>query len=71
MDINLGKGLSGVETTEKIKNLKEYKNTPIVALTAFAMAGEKEEFLNFGLTHYLSKPFMKKDLVNLLKEIID
>jgi CheY-like chemotaxis protein len=71
MDINLGKGLSGIETTGQIKNLKQYKNIPIVALTAFAMAGEKEEFLKSGLTHYLSKPFMKKDLVSLLKEILD
>ena len=71
MDINLGKGLSGIETTQKIKKIKPYQNTPIVALTAFAMAGEKEEFLRAGCTHYLSKPFMKKDLVNLLKDILD
>ncbi|HRN27298.1 MAG: PAS domain S-box protein [Ignavibacteriaceae bacterium] len=70
MDINLGKGLSGIETTQKIKKLAAYKNTPIVALTAFAMSGEKEEFLRKGCTHYLSKPFMKKDLLNLLKTIL-
>jgi CheY-like chemotaxis protein len=71
MDINLGKGLSGIETTQKIKKIKSYHNTPIVALTAFAMAGEKEEFLKAGCTHYLSKPFMKKDLINLLKDILN
>lgn len=71
MDINLGTGLSGLDITEKIKELEPYKNTPIVALTAFAMAGENEELLKSGLTHYLLKPFMKKDLVNLLKEISD
>lgn len=70
MDINLGKGLSGIETTQKIKKLNAYKNVPIVALTAFAMSGEKEEFLRMGCTHYLSKPFMKKDLLDLLKSII-
>ncbi len=70
MDINLGKGLSGIETTQKIKKLTAYKNTPIVALTAFAMSGEKEEFLRKGCTHYLSKPFMKKDLLKLLRTII-
>lgn len=70
MDINLGKGLSGLETTQRIKKLKNYKDTPIVALTAFAMTGEKEEFLSFGCTHYLSKPFMKNDLMNLLKSIL-
>ena len=69
MDINLGKGLSGIETTQRIKKLKNYKNTPIVALTAFAMAGEKEEFIKLGCTHYLSKPFLKKDLLDLFKGI--
>ncbi len=70
MDINLGKGLSGIEAIQKIKKLRAYKNTPIVAVTAFAMTGEKEEFLRKGCTHYLSKPFMKKDLLKLIKSIL-
>jgi PAS domain S-box-containing protein len=70
MDINLGKGLSGIETTQRIKKIDKYKNTPIVALTAFAMMGEREEFLSLGCTHYLSKPFMKKDLLDLIKTIL-
>jgi len=70
MDINLGKGLSGIETTQRIKKISNYKSTPIVALTAFALSGEKEEFLKMGCTHYLSKPFMKKDLLKLLKTIL-
>ena len=70
MDINLGKGLSGIETTQRIKKIDSYKNTPIIALTAFAMAGEKEEFLKAGCTHYISKPFTKKVLTNVLKELL-
>ena len=70
MDINLGNGLSGIETTIKIKKISAYKNTPIVALTAFAMVGEKDEFLRSGCTHYLSKPFMKKDLIELVSNIL-
>lgn len=70
MDINLGKGLSGIETTQRIKKFSKYKSTPIVALTAFALTGEKEEFLSIGCTHYLSKPFMKKDLLELVKSIL-
>ena len=70
MDINLGRGLSGIDTTKQIRKIAGYENTPIVALTAFAMAGEKEEFLRNGCSHYLSKPFQKKDIVELLKEIL-
>ena len=70
MDINLGEGMSGIETTQKIKSISAYKNTPIVAFTAFAMEGEREEFLRSGCTHYLSKPFMKKDLIDLVNNIL-
>jgi PAS domain S-box-containing protein len=70
MDINLGKGLSGIETTQRIRKISKYKETPIVAITAFAMAGEKEEILRSGCTHYLAKPFLKKGLVNLLESIL-
>ena len=70
MDINLGKGLSGIETTQRIRKITKYKETPIVAITAFAMAGEKEEILRSGCTHYLAKPFLKKGLVNLLESIL-
>ncbi|MDT3697646.1 MAG: PAS domain S-box protein [Ignavibacterium sp.] len=70
LDINLGIGLSGIEVAQKIKSIKGYEKIPIVALTAFALPGEKEEFLNAGCTHYLSKPFSRNDLVELLKDLV-
>lgn len=70
MDINLGSGLSGMEVAQKLRRIQGYQKTPIVALTAFALPGEKDEFLNAGCTHYLSKPFSKTDLINLLKELL-
>jgi len=70
LDINLGRGLSGLEVAQQIRLLNEYNKTPIVAVTAFAMIGDKEEFIKAGCTHYLSKPFKKHDLVGLIEEII-
>lgn len=70
MDINLGRGLSGLDTAKLIRRIKGYEQIPIIALTAFAMAGEKEEFLRNGCSHYLSKPFQKKELVGLIQELI-
>lgn len=70
MDINLGKSLSGLDVTQKIRSHSGYENTPIVALTAFAMIGDKEEFIKAGCTHYLSKPFKKNELLGLIDEII-
>ena len=70
MDINLGIGDDGLVTTEKIRKLDGYKNVPIVAVTAFAMAGDKEEFLRRGCSHYIAKPFTKNELILLMQNIL-
>ncbi|MCW8813277.1 MAG: PAS domain S-box protein, partial [Chlorobium sp.] len=69
MDINLGKGMSGTETTKEIRKIEKYKNIPIVAITGFAMRGDREEFLKAGCTHYLSKPFSRAKIIKLIKQI--
>ena len=71
MDINLGRGMNGLELTRQIKNEKRYEKTPIIALTAYAMAGDKENFLAAGCTHYISKPFDKVSLIELINSIIN
>jgi CheY-like chemotaxis protein len=70
MDINLGLGISGLDAAREIRNINGYARVPIVALTAFAMRGDREEFLKAGCTHYLSKPFTKEKIVELLKKIL-
>lgn len=70
MDINLGKGIDGIETARKIHKLPGYENTPVIALTAFAMKGDKEEFLNSGMKDYVSKPFKSNELINIIEEVI-
>ena len=71
MDINLRSGMSGIEATKEIRKLSAYENTPIVAVTAYAMGFEKIEFFNQGCSHYLSKPFTKKQLLDLLSDIVE
>lgn len=71
MDINLGKELNGAELTRLLKSSKKYEHTPIIALTAYAMAGDKENFISAGCTHYVSKPFDKTTLIDLIKNIIE
>lgn len=69
MDINLGAGMNGIAATNQIRKIDGYKNVPIVALTGFAMRGDREEFIKAGCTHYLSKPFSKHNIINLVKNI--
>ncbi len=71
LDINLGRGTSGIDVVHEIKRLPQYEAIPIIAITAFAMVGDREEFLEHGCTHYISKPFSKEALINLVKEVFN
>ncbi|MGI9392772.1 MAG: response regulator [Parvibaculales bacterium] len=55
MDIRLPK-LSGYSAIEEIKKIKQLQNTPIVAVTAFAMSGDEARIRKLGVDAYLSKP---------------
>lgn len=70
MDINLTRGFSGVDTTKKIRQIAGYKNIPIAAVTAYAMVGDKEEFLAAGCSHYISKPFTKKIFMDFIAKMM-
>ena len=70
MDINLSKGIDGIETLRKIRKLPGYEKTPAVALTAYVLPGDMEEFLAGGCTHYLDKPFTRNQLLTLISDII-
>ena len=68
MDINLRKGPDGIEAMQSIREISEYKNTQIIAVTAYAMNNDKEEFLEKGFDNYLAKPFRKAQLMEILKK---
>ncbi len=69
MDINLKGIINGINATKEIRRIPQYKNTPIIACTAYAMIGDKEEFLNAGCSYYIAKPFNKKEIITLLTDI--
>lgn len=59
--------MNGFEATQKIRQLDEYKNTPIIALTAFAMKGDKEKCLEAGATDYIPKPIDSQEFIQKVK----
>ncbi|MCE1187783.1 MAG: PAS domain S-box protein [Ignavibacteria bacterium] len=70
LDVNLGKGKTGIDFIKEIRRLPQYTSVPIVAITAYAMQGDRKKLLSSGYTHYLSKPFFKDDILNLFRDIL-
>ncbi len=70
MDIRLKSGIDGVKTFKQIKEIEGYKKIPILAITAYAMRGDKEYFLEEGFEGYLAKPFLKENLVELITSVL-
>ncbi len=59
--------MNGFEATEKIRQMPEYKETPIIALTAFAMKGDREKCLEAGATDYIPKPIDSQEFIEKIK----
>jgi CheY-like chemotaxis protein len=72
MDIQMPE-LDGVEATRLIRADTSGAfdpNIPIIALTAYAMKGDRDRFLTVGMTDYLSKPFDSCDLVETVGRVM-
>lgn len=59
--------MNGFEATQKIRELANYKDTPIIALTAFAMKGDREKCLEAGATDYIPKPIDSQEFIQKVK----
>lgn len=71
MDIQMPK-MNGVEAIKKLRKM-EAKNahTPVIALTAYALQGDREKFLAMGFDDYISKPIQMSELYHCLDRITE
>ncbi len=67
MDIRMP-GLDGIGASQKIKEDSLNQRTPIIALTAHAIAGEKEQLLSNGLEDYMTKPVSESQLRQIISK---
>ena len=63
LDIGLP-GIDGIEVVGRVKADPELRHIPVIALTASAMRGDKERFIEAGCDDYLSKPIQAMELIN-------
>jgi HPt (histidine-containing phosphotransfer) domain-containing protein len=69
MDIHMPE-LDGIEAMREIRRQRAGKSCPpIIAMTAHALSGDREHYLDAGMDDYLSKPIRTDDLVKLLERV--
>jgi len=63
--------MNGIEATKEIKKRDTQNSaTPIIAVTANALEGDRERFLNAGMDEYVSKPYDEGDIQKVLQKYL-
>jgi len=68
LDINLSEKRTGTDLLHLLREQPEKAAVPAIALTAYAMPGDREDFLAAGFDQYVSKPFTRADLTSAIEE---
>jgi CheY-like chemotaxis protein len=70
MDVNMP-GMDGLAATQELKSKPETERTPIIALTALAMSGDRERILAAGCDDYETKPVDFPQLLSKIQALLD
>ncbi len=71
LDINLSGDQTGTDLLHLIREREGVDAVPAVALTAYAMPGDREDFLQKGFDEYVSKPFTRADLTDAIENTLN
>jgi len=64
--------MDGIQATQLIRSMEGHKrHTPIIAITAFALVGDRERFLDTGMDEYLSKPVTMEKLFLVIDAVME
>ncbi len=69
MDIQLPK-VSGLAVIRKLRGLPEFRHIPIIAITAYAMKGDREQVIRAGCDAYLPKPINTRELPRVVAQML-
>lgn len=69
MDVQLPK-LSGIEATRRLRAEPATAETPIIAITSFALSGDERRAKEAGASAYLAKPYSPFTLLKLIRELL-
>lgn len=60
--------MNGDEATKMIRMNEDFKEIPIIAVTASGFDGKREELMRIGFNDYLRKPFLEKELIEIIEK---
>ncbi len=69
MDISVKGETNGLQLTKLIREIKEYSEIPIIAVTAHAFKADRQKSIEAGCNDYLSKPFTSKELMEKFRAL--
>ena len=69
MDVQLPR-ISGLEAIRRLRTEPVTAETPIIAITSFALSGDDQKAKEVGATAYLSKPYSPFDLLKLIRKLL-
>ncbi len=69
LDIQLP-DINGTDICRELRKIKRFKKTPIIAVSSFAMKGDKERILEAGFDFYLSKPLSISNFREKIREFL-
>lgn len=69
MDINLQGEYNGLDAMRAIKRMPGYTNTPIIAVTAYILPGDRERFIKAGFHDFISKPVLRDKLETVIERV--
>jgi CheY-like chemotaxis protein len=69
MDIQMP-GMSGEETMKQVREMKQEESPKIIAVTAYAMADDRDKLIEGGMDGYISKPFRVEELISEIRKVV-
>lgn len=70
LDIQLP-DIDGLEVLKRIRASEEGKNIPVIAMTSYAMSGDKERMIKAGCNGYIEKPIDPERVIKQIREVLE
>lgn len=70
IDINLGGERTGIDLLQELRARDSFESIPAIAVTAYAMPGDRERLLEAGFDAYLGKPYSRDELLKAIRDVL-